>query len=134
MRPWGRLGRYLYDQIEEYNLNNDEPVSLRRGENWPLGDSPTAGVLLTTERRGNFHTEKAPLVNDDMTYTQNPEGKDIRVYDYVDPSMILEDFYAKGEKKYQLYSPSFSNLRNVKAYVQEYACSFEKGWNNDMDV
>ncbi len=32
-----------------------------------------------------------------MTYTQNPEGKDIRVYDYVDPSMILEDFYAKGE-------------------------------------
>ena len=97
MRPWGRLGRYLYDQIEEYNLNNDEPVSLRRGENWSLGDSPTAGALLTTEWRGNFHTEKAPLVNDDMTYTQNPEGKDIRVYDYVDPSMILEDFYAKLE-------------------------------------
>ncbi|MCR4949789.1 MAG: nucleoside hydrolase [Solobacterium sp.] len=97
VRPWGRFGRYLYGQLKEYNLNNDEPVSLRRGENWSLGDSPTAGVLLTTEWRGNFHTEKAPILNDDQTYTYNPEGKEIRVYDYVDPSMILEDFYAKLE-------------------------------------
>lgn len=95
VRPYGKFGRYLYGQIEDYNLHNDEPAALRRGENWSLGDSPCVGVLLQTEWRGNFHTEKAPYLNDDMTYTANPEGKEIRVYDEVDPRWILEDFYAK---------------------------------------
>lgn len=95
VRPCGALGRYLYEQLEEYNLRCDEPRELRKGENWCLGDSPTVGVLLQCGWRGNYHTEKAPVIGDDMRYLPNPEGRDIRVYDYVDVRMILEDFYAK---------------------------------------
>ena len=95
VRPCGRVGRYLYDQMEEYNLHSPEPCELRKGENWCLGDSPVVGVLLQCGWRGNFHTETAPLIADDMRYLPNPGGKEIRVYDFVDVRMILEDMYAK---------------------------------------
>ena len=103
VRPCGRVGKYLYDEMEEYNLHTTEPVDLRRGENWCLGDSPVVGALLGCGWRGNFHTETAPLIADDMRYLPNPGGKQIRVYDYVDVRFILEDLYAKlrlfGETK-----------------------------------
>ena len=95
VRPCGALGRYLYDEIEDYNLHNDEPWDLRRGENWSLGDSPTIAALLQCLWRGNFHQERAPYIQDDMTYRPDPNGKLIRVYDCVDVRMLLEDFFAK---------------------------------------
>ena len=95
VRPCGSAGRYLYDEIEEYNLDNDNPWELRRGENWCLGDSPVVAALLACLWRGNFRTERAPLIRDDMRYAPNPDGKEIRVYDYVDVRMLLEDFFAK---------------------------------------
>lgn len=95
VRPCGAPGRYLYEEIEEYNVTCNEPYELRKGENWNLGDSPTIGVLLQTGWRGNFHMEHAPYINDDCTYTADPDGKLIRVYDSVDARMLLEDFFAK---------------------------------------
>ena len=95
VRPCGALGRYLYGEIEDYNLHTDEPADLRRGENWCLGDSPVVGALLGCGWRGNFHTETAPLIADDMRYLPNPGGRPIRVYDFVDVRFILEDMYAK---------------------------------------
>ncbi len=95
VRPCGRVGKYLYEEMEEYNLRSAEPEDLRRGENWCLGDSPVVGALLGCGWRGNFHSETAPLIADDMRYLPNPGGKEIRVYDYVDVRMILEDMYAK---------------------------------------
>ena len=95
VRPCGSIGKYLYNELENYNLNSDEPVDLRKGENWCLGDSPVVGALLGCGWRGNFHTEAAPQISDDMHYLPNPDGKPIRVYDYVDVRMILEDMYAK---------------------------------------
>lgn len=95
VRPCGTVGRYLYDEMEEYNLNSDETPGLRNGENWVLGDSPVVGALLGCGWRGNFHTQTAPLIAEDMRYLPNPGGKEIRVYDYVDVRMILEDMYAK---------------------------------------
>ncbi len=95
VRPCGKVGKYLYDQMEEYNLYNDEPHDLRKGENWCLGDSPVVGALLQCGWRGNFHSRTAPLFSDDMRYLPNPGGKEIRVYDSVDVRMILEDMYAK---------------------------------------
>ena len=95
VRPCGRVGKYLYYQLEEYNLQSDEPHELRRGENWCLGDSPVVGALMGCGWRGNFHTETAPLLTDDMRYLPNTGGKELRVYDYVDVRMILEDMYAK---------------------------------------
>lgn len=95
VRPHGAVGRYLYEEIEEYNLHNDDAPGLRRGENWCLGDSPVVGALLQCEWRGNFHSQTAPLIADDMRYLPNPHGKEIRVYDSVDVRFILEDMYAK---------------------------------------
>lgn len=95
VRPCGRVGQYLYDQMEDYNLHSVEPYELRKGENWCLGDSPVVGALLQCGWRGNYHIETAPLIADDMRYLPNPGGKEIRVYDFVDVRMILEDLYAK---------------------------------------
>ncbi len=95
VRPCGKVGRYLYEQMEDYNLHSAEPYELRKGENWCLGDSPVVGVLLQCGWRGNFHTETAPRIADDMRYLPNPGGKEIRVYDFVDVRFIFEDMYAK---------------------------------------
>ena len=95
VRPCGAVGRYLYDEIEAYNLDNDDAPGLRNGENWSLGDSPVVGALLGCGWRQNFHTETAPRIADDMRYLPNPGGKEIRVYDYVDVRFILEDMFAK---------------------------------------
>ena len=95
VRPCGAVGEYLYRQLEEYNLRSDEAPGLRRGENWCLGDSPVVGALLQCAWRGNFHTETAPRIGDDLRYLPNPGGKEIRVYDAVDVRFILEDMYAK---------------------------------------
>ncbi len=95
VRPCGAVGRYLYDEMEAYNLRNDDAPGLRNGENWCLGDSPVVGALLGCGWRGNFHMETAPLISDDMRYLPNPGGKEIRIYDYVDVRFILEDMYAK---------------------------------------
>ena len=96
VRPCGAAGAYLYRQLEEYNPRECGPGSpFRKGENWCLGDQPAVGVLLQCDWRGNWHTAKAPAIADDMRYLPNPAGKDIRVYDAVDPRFILEDFYAK---------------------------------------
>lgn len=96
VRPCGRAGAFLYNQLEEYNLATYQPSNLLRlGENWCLGDQPAVGVLLQCSLRGNFRLQPAPQINEDMTYTHNPGGKSIRVYSEVDVRMILEDFYAK---------------------------------------
>ena len=39
--------------------------------------------------------EKAPYIEADMTYSPDPAGKEIWVYDYIDVRMLMEDFYAK---------------------------------------
>ncbi len=96
VRPCGELGNYLYSQLTAYykdNLQNEYP--LRVGENWCLGDQPTAGVLLMSPFRFNYHMQKAPKINDDMSYGENESGKEIRVYDSVDVRLILTDFYSK---------------------------------------
>ena len=95
VRPCGAVGRYLYGQLEEYNLLEEDSPLLRRGENWTLGDSPTVGVLIQCGLRGNYHLQPAPQIADDARYLPNPGGKQIRVYDFVDVRMILEDMYAK---------------------------------------
>ncbi|PWM58673.1 MAG: nucleoside hydrolase [Subdoligranulum variabile] len=96
VRPCGRAGWYLYRQLEDYARADFRPGNrLHRGENWCLGDQPAVGVLLQCPLRGNWQERPAPRIRDDMTYAPDSGGKSIRVYDSVDPRMILEDFYAK---------------------------------------
>ena len=94
--PCGKIGRYLYEQLEaENHVEYNPDFLLRTGENWTLGDNTTAAVLLMNRWRGNWHMEHAPIIRDDLTYQANPDGKPIRVYDSVDVRMTLEDLFAK---------------------------------------
>ena len=94
--PCGKIGRYLYEQLEaENHVEYNPDFLLRTGENWVLGDNTTAAVLLMNRFRGNFHMEHAPVIAEDLTYRPNPDGKMIRVYDSIDVRMTLEDLYAK---------------------------------------
>lgn len=95
VRSCGAPGEYLFNEIEAYNLSEEDPYPLRKGENWNLGDSPVVGALLQCDWRGNFHYGKAPYIQDDFSYKENPEGKTIRIYDQVDVRFLLEDLFAK---------------------------------------
>ena len=88
-----RLIRNQTAELIQYD--NPQVIVLRNGENWSLGDSPVVGALLGCGWRGNFHSETAPRIADDLRYLPNPGGKTIRVYDSVDVRFILEDMYAK---------------------------------------
>ena len=52
-------------------------------------------ALLQCDWRGNFHPGRAPYIQDDFTYREDPEGKLIRIYDSVDVRFLLEDFFSK---------------------------------------
>ncbi len=94
--PCGKIGRYLYEQLEaENHVEYNPQFLLRTGENWTLGDNTTVAVLLMNRWRGNWHMEHAPIIKEDLTYQANPDGKLIRVYDSIDVRMTLEDLYAK---------------------------------------
>lgn len=96
VRPWGTAGRYLFSRMEQYNMETYHPHNrLHQGENWCLGDQCIIGTLLQREVEGTYSVYPAPIINDDMTYTQNPKGRAIRVYQNIDTRMALEDFYAK---------------------------------------
>jgi len=98
IQPCGALGAYLCQQMFDFNDNHgkmrfDSPFP--HGETWCIGDNPTVSVLLQSKQRICWHTEKAPFINDDLSYTPNPNGKDIRVYDSIDTRLTVHDLFAK---------------------------------------
>ena len=102
VRPCGKIGEYLFRQLEEQNHHDYNPhFLLRTGENWTLGDNTVIAVLLQNRFRGNWHEIQAPKINADLTYEANPEGKTIRVYDSIDVRMTLEDMFAKLQLAYR---------------------------------
>lgn len=56
---------------------------------------PPAPGLLLYEHRFCFDWIGAPLITRDMTYVHTKQYRPIRVYNSVDPRLILEDFYCK---------------------------------------
>ena len=96
VRPCGKIGEYLFTQLVEDNLREFDPnFLLRAGENWTLGDNATVAALLMSRFRGNWYTRPAPKINGGLTYEDDPEGKEIRVYTSLDTRMALEDLFAK---------------------------------------
>ena len=97
IRPCGKIGAYLFEQLlEENEIEYNIPLpEFRRGENWSLGDNTTIAMLMENQATGHWYMRKAPKINDDMTYSEDPEGKEIRVFTDLDYRMSLEDFYAK---------------------------------------
>lgn len=96
VKPCGELGNYLFTQMVELNNALGDIENWPHGEIWGLGDSPTVSVLLEErERTTSYKMYPAPFVNEDMSYNLDTGNREIRVYNYVDSRLTMEDFYAK---------------------------------------
>ncbi len=95
VRPQGKIGRYLFDQLNEH-AQTDIPrkSAFRSGESWVLGDSPAVGLILY-EHRFEYDLISAPHVGTDMNYQNIGLNRPLRVYRRVDSRLILEDMYCK---------------------------------------
>ncbi len=95
VRPCGRIGEYLCDQLDEHAQQPGPRKSdFRTGESWVLGDSPAVGLILY-EHRFEFDWVQAPMITAEGAYVPDVRNRPIRVYRRVDSRLILEDFYAK---------------------------------------
>ena len=93
IRPCGQIGKWMVDQMFEFQKNNaDANRDFPSAEVWSIGDNPTVGVLLG---EGNYHTMPAPHIREDGTYEENPNGNEIRVYDWYDVRLTVHDLMAK---------------------------------------
>ena len=104
VKPCGEIGKYLVENMMAVNdWYGQVPVRIPfpHGETWSIGDQPTISVLLETSSNFGYRTIPAPIINDDMTYTVNPDGKPIRVYDKIDNRLTIGDFFAKLELCYK---------------------------------
>lgn len=93
VRPYGKIGRYLVDQLIEFNNAATYPA-WPKGEMWSLGDSPCISLLLD-DHEYHYTYRPAPRITSDMYYVHAQSERLIRVYDYVDPRFTLEDMFAK---------------------------------------
>lgn len=95
VRPYGDIGEYLCQQLEEH-CYEDMPrkSAFRTGESWVLGDNPTIGLILY-EHRFAFDWVPAPQITQDMAYIPIRTNRPIRVYKSIDSRLILEDMYCK---------------------------------------
>ena len=97
VRPCGELGKWMVDQMFQFQqvITQFSTESFPNPEVWSIGDNPTAAVLLQSEGRICWHKIKAPKINPDGTYARNPNGKEIRVYDWIDNRLTIHDLFAK---------------------------------------
>ena len=97
VEPCGEIGKYLFENLVALNEKLAIIPHWPHGELWGLGDQGVIAVLMQeSERVDNFHMIPAPRVNpEDMTYDLNTDNREIRVYDYIDYRITLEDFFAK---------------------------------------
>ena len=102
IRPCGEIGKWMVQQMFDLQhkiASADNPWP--NAECWSIGDNPTAGVLLQGMNSHNFHMQKAPHINPDCTYQENPEGREIRVYDNINYRLTLHDLMAKMQLCYK---------------------------------
>ena len=98
VKPCGKLGELLISRIFEVNdFYGKVPMRLDfpHGELWYIGDQPTVSVLLENAGGRRYHKVKAPRILDDMHYEENPDGKEILVFDEIDRRLTMEDLFAK---------------------------------------
>ncbi len=94
VRPYGEIGKYLFDQLNEHANGKWGMSGYRTGEIWVLGDSPAIGLILC-DHEFNYEWVTAPEFSQNMAYIHTGTNRPIRVYKSVDSRFILEDFYAK---------------------------------------
>lgn len=94
----GKAGRYLYEQMVEYNQT--ENAWWTAGESWSLGDSPSVAVVIDHDC-GSFRMIPSRFVNEDTSYSAELTGHIIKVYDTINSRFVLEDFFSKLELLYK---------------------------------
>lgn len=94
VRPYGKIGRYLFDQMVEFNNKLANVSQWPHGESWCLGDQPTVSVLLE-DHEHDWDWRPAPRVSPEMSYIHGQNARPIRVYKHVDARMTFEDFFCK---------------------------------------
>ncbi len=103
VRPYGKIGRYLFEQMTEFNMMRRDVPHWPHGEIWGLGDEGTIAALMCEPTRTDLYDMiKAPTFAPDMTYVygENPRTKKIRVYRTMDVRLDLEDLFVKLQINY----------------------------------
>lgn len=96
VKPMGALGKYLYDQLENFIKDNYQQKSWVNSECWVMGDSGAIGVLLE-EQKSYYKEIAAPLFDEDHHYIYNRNNRNIRVYFQLNNYFIIEDMLSKIE-------------------------------------
>ncbi len=99
--PYGRIGAYLFEQMEEFNRYMAE--GWPHGENWCIGDMATVAVLMDEGMEGvEYTTIWAPKINLDESYSMETYENEIRVYQTGHDRMTFEDFFCKLSRLYRM--------------------------------
>ena len=101
VRPYGKIGRYLFEQMVALNDSLADLPYWPHGETWCLGDEGVICALLEDrERRGGYMEVAAPWIDTDMRYLPGNSSRLIRVYENMDVRLDMEDLYAKLQINY----------------------------------
>jgi len=101
VKPRGKVGTYLSGTLETLMTRIQRFINI--GETYILGDSP---LVLLTALQSSFEPDpsssdyvikQAPAINRVGSYEHNHKGRSIRVYTYLDTSLMFNDFFAKLE-------------------------------------
>lgn len=97
VKPCGKLGNYLVEQLIELNTRRGEmyPGNWPHGEVWCLGDNPTVTVLLEGPARADYHEQNAPKIAEDLSYEGEIDSRKIRIYDSIDSRLTVQDLFSK---------------------------------------
>ena len=96
VRPCGEIGKYLFEQMVAFNhVAAKYEMVWPHGEIWGLGDQGTVAVLMEELEKVSYDLVPAPRIAEDMTYIHGQNNREIRVYNYLDARLTLEDFFAK---------------------------------------
>lgn len=97
VKPYGKIGKYLFEQMVEFNKKCAGISHWPHGEIWGLGDSPTIGILLAeSEKTDMYDMIPAPVVDYKTEgYIHGQNNRLIRVYKDANARLTLADFYAK---------------------------------------
>ncbi|CAM3305719.1 nucleoside hydrolase [Occultella aeris] len=89
--PHGHLGRYLVDQLHEWNATyHAGPIEHRS-----LGDSPAIGLILNPGS-AHFSSRPAPVFAEDGSTRRSHEGaRNVLVAESYDTRWLLEDMFHK---------------------------------------
>lgn len=96
VKPYGKLGSYLFQQTVDFNNWMLRFDTWPHGEIWTLGDEGCIAALLEEiERDDGYEMISAPRIDKDMHYIHNQNNRPIRVYHKLDVRLTLEDLFAR---------------------------------------